>query len=318
MKEIETTTITSDVRKDVQLFGVVELKHFLTIIPSMIIGVLVFGFLPGPILPRFLIFLLFFVGGVYIALTDMVYKHKVKKRRKKIIEDLDVENISEISAYDSPFMVFKDKTVGICIRAEAPPWESSSDNSKKFDLVITKTLLRQCSLNNFELTVFAENREDNSTLDTRYKELFNKGDPLYLLGEARNKCHEKIKKEHGRKTYYTVRLRQIEAKRSIKESIKDTRDMAYGVISELSKIGLMGFVISTNEIEKSVRKNLLPEGRIYKPVFMDQSFFERIIGAIDIIGRFIKLRKNKTEEKNEYTKDEIDLEDINPEDIQNL
>jgi len=143
--------VPANVREDIKIAGATIMQFCFIIVPMFILGVILFTQLPGSVLIRSILFILCIGVGFYIVLGDVFYKRKVKKRYKKAKENLDTENIQYITEYQGAFMVFEDKTVGVCIQVDVSPWEASSISTKSFDTVIFKSILRLCALNNFEL-----------------------------------------------------------------------------------------------------------------------------------------------------------------------
>lgn len=298
--------VSADVREDIKIAGATIKQFSLIIIPMFILGIVLFTQLPGSALFRFIVFVICGGLGFYIVLADVFYKRKVKRRYKKAKENLDTENIQFIKEYQGAFMVFEDQTVGACIQIDVSPWEASPVSAKRFDTVIFKSILRLCALNKFELISIAENKIDNSKLDKKYKNLYDLDDPLYKLGEARNKKHEWVQSQYGRKTYYIWRVRQLESKRNVKESIKDVTDIVHEIILELSKIGAVGITLGEDEIKERTELMLLPEGNIYKPLFMEDNLLQKAIGEILSTLRLIKITKFDNRHRPKDTIDKTD------------
>lgn len=316
--------IPADIRQDIKIVGTSIKEFVLIIIPMFILGCFLFVQLPGSYTIRFLIFILCIVMGFYIVIGDVFYRSRVKRRMKQIRQTLDAENIQNVEEFQGSFIVYQDGTVGVCIEVDTSPWQYSPINNKAFDVQVFKRILRLCAGRKYEIITMEENKADNSSLDIRYRELFSPADPLYQLAESRKYHHSRIKDLYGRKTYYIWRIRQLYPKRNVKESVKEVVSLVHEIRDELARIGATAILLGEDEIAERSRSSLLPEGEVYKPLYMEANFFKKVKGELLSWGKLMGLlvsrgRKGLEESQQSSLNEEEDhLPQIDPIDPREL
>ena len=243
----EQIPFPADIREDAAFLGVRMADFIKVIIPCAVLGV-VFAMLPMPVFLRIIFFLGFPAGGfIWVAADVPGYLKRIKRYRKEPAEysfikqekQKSIEDLLSIKAFYGPFIEFKDNSLAVVLRLDAPPWQTMADDeSDNVALGGFRNVLRDAYLSKAELLITQDSgrqllRSEWDRQEKEYTEKFVNTSALeYAV--ARVNHHRNMEKSRGEECHIRIRVSSddVELPRKPADD-EDLRNMLAEILTDL-------------------------------------------------------------------------------------
>ncbi|MBO8172443.1 MAG: hypothetical protein H0Z33_11170 [Bacillaceae bacterium] len=272
----QTVYFPEDIREDVLLFDLFELKAFFQAIIIFVVALILFVFIPIPIGFRLLFILLpAFILILAVAFDLPVYlkKRRRYKREPAIRTAEGGKNTTSvyfpITGIDGPFVEFQSGDWAVFIRCAPPPWDYLPSMERFSQAWGFQKLLRSLHSEGAELLITSEEELDLQIDEWQHQEStyasFSPG--LKELGLSRVQLQRDMA-EQGmiKKTYYLLRITispsQLQLGKNVTENvqlIKEKLQRLSGIaVQTLSEMNIQTAVIAGSALEEVVLRQFDP------------------------------------------------------------
>ncbi|MBO8129519.1 MAG: TraC family protein [Peptococcaceae bacterium] len=208
-----------DIREDVLYFGCLTVRSLIVVALAVASGGLLFAFMPGPIGFRLALFV--FIPGVAFVLAVADLPRWVR-RIQNYLREPAVRTVAgehslkelfpvQTGADDEPFFRFADKSVGVVMRVEPPPWETTTGAERLARREAFAAALRTAVAEDVECVVYCDTGPDlqQSEWDRRAAKVEElPSDGLRAIARSRLELHRRMAGEYrALRTSYHIRLR---------------------------------------------------------------------------------------------------------------
>jgi len=209
----------ADVREDIKLFGIVETRHLMYLVPAIAL-IMVLFLVPGiPIgfklvvmvfLPMFLVFYLSFGVGRSMA-KRRAFSAQPTLLLAKQSDDREpaLQSIVRVQSCDEPYVVMEDKTISVLVEAQPGSWSVNTDSGRQLLVDSWQSVLRRASLAGVLVAVYCDFLPHLPRREWAWRETAFSGLPTGLAQvlESRLDLHKQLSREgRAREWVYIVRF----------------------------------------------------------------------------------------------------------------